>query len=185
MKPSLSSRKLSHYAVRRSLATVASAALLIAAHVPSFAASTDLADAPLSTSASVVVKPNILFTLDDSGSMGWGHMPDSASGNIGKVGYKSSLCNSMYYNPLTVYPPPKKPDRSSFPDTSFTAAKYDGFVSTSSVRDLSTNYIAYDGTTSAGAGTDTAQPAVQRPCVRRCRVRAGILRASRTASTMA
>ncbi len=159
MKPSLSTRKLSLYAITRSLATVASAALLITAHMQSFAAFADLADSPLSTSASVVVKPNILFTLDDSGSMGWVFMPDGIAGDINKVGYKNHLCNSMYYNPATVYVSPKNPDGSNFPNASFTAAKYDGFNSTSPVLNLSTSFIAYDGTTSAGFGTDTAQPA--------------------------
>ena len=159
MKPSLSTRKLGRYAATRSLAIVASAALLIAAHVPSFAAFTDLADSPLSTSASVVVKPNILFTLDDSGSMGWVFMPDGVFGNINTVGYKNHLCNSMYYNPSTVYVPPKNPDGSNFPNASFTAAKNNGFVAASPTRDLTNNFIAYDSITSAGAGTDAAQPA--------------------------
>ncbi len=160
MKASLSARKLGLSPVKRSLATVAAATLLvITAQAPSFAAFTDLADVPLSTVGSVVVKPNILFTLDDSGSMAWGHMPDSASGIINKVGYKNQPCNSMYYNPLTVYPPPKNPDGSNFPNASFTAAKYDGFVSTSPTRDLSTNFIAYDSTSSNTGSSDTAQPA--------------------------
>ena len=151
MKPSLSTRiMVSHYAVTRSLAAVVSAVLLITAQVPSFAAFTDLADSPLSTSAAVVVKPNILFVLDDSGSMGADYMPDNIFGNGNKVGYKNHLCNSMYYNPSTVYVPPKNPDGSNFPNASFTAAKSDGFVSNSSVRNLSTNFVA---------GSDGAQPA--------------------------
>ena len=47
MKPSLFTRiMVRHYAVTRSLAAAASAALLITAPAHSFAAATDLADAP-------------------------------------------------------------------------------------------------------------------------------------------
>jgi type IV pilus assembly protein PilY1 len=40
------------------------------------AASTDLATAPLANSSSSVVKPNMMFILDDSGSMNFNYMPD-------------------------------------------------------------------------------------------------------------
>ena len=37
---------------------------------------TDLATAPLETSSPALVKPNIMFILDDSGSMDNAYMPD-------------------------------------------------------------------------------------------------------------
>lgn len=123
------------------------------------AALTDIASVPLASSSTTVVKPNILFTLDNSGSMAWGHMPDSIDNWVGYAGYKNYRCNSMYYNPGTVYTPPKNADGTDFANASFTAARYDGFDSSSSTRNLSTSFIAYDNTTSAGNGTDSSQPA--------------------------
>ncbi len=120
---------------------------------------TDIATVPLASSATTIVKPNILFTLDNSGSMAWSHMPDSIDGWVGFVCYKNHLCNSMYYNPAVTYAPPKNADGTNFPNASFTAAWVDGFNTGSGTRNLSTSYIAYDNTTSAGNGTDTAQPA--------------------------
>jgi type IV pilus assembly protein PilY1 len=38
-------------------------------------------DSPLQTSSSVSVKPNLLFVLDDSGSMAWQYTPDYVSGD--------------------------------------------------------------------------------------------------------
>jgi len=123
------------------------------------AALTDIASVPLASSSTTVVKPNILFTLDNSGSMAWGHMPDSIDSWVGFAGYKNHLCNSMYYNPAVTYRAPKNADGTDFANASFTAALYNGFDSASSTRNLSSNYIAYDDTTSSGNGTDSAQPA--------------------------
>lgn len=135
------------------------AALLSAVPLSALAALTDIASVPLASSSTTVVKPNILFTLDNSGSMAWGHMPDSIDNWASYAGYKNYLCNSMYYNPATVYVPPKNADGTDFANASFTAARYNGFDSASSTLNLSTSYIAYDNTTSSGNGTDTAQPA--------------------------
>lgn len=134
------------------------AALLCAAPLPALAALTDIASVPLASSSTTVVKPNILFTLDTSGSMGWQHMPDSIAIWAGLAGYKNHQCNSMYYNPATVYVPPKNADGTDFANASFTAARYNGFDSSTGTLNLSTSYIAYDDTTSWGNGTDTAQP---------------------------
>jgi type IV pilus assembly protein PilY1 len=123
------------------------------------AAMTDIANVPLASSSTTVVKPNILFTLDDSGSMAWGFMPDGIRNRTGTTGYKNHLCNTVYYNPNIKYVPPKNADGTDFPNASFTAARYDGFNSGSSTRNLSTSFIAYDNTTSQGVGTDTSQPA--------------------------
>jgi type IV pilus assembly protein PilY1 len=76
-----------------------------------FAASTDIATSPLSTSSATAVKPNLMFTLDDSGSMGWSWMPDNLGYHNGsdwvprsdKYGYWSSQCNGVGYNPAITY----------------------------------------------------------------------------------
>ena len=67
-----------HSFLNRSSILVAALALTISVQ----AAVTDLATLPLSTyyaPSSVNVKPNILFVLDDSGSMHWDAMPDQAA----------------------------------------------------------------------------------------------------------
>src|SRR5690606_14670370 len=59
------------------------------------------------------VAPNLLVTLDDSGSMAWGYAPDGISGdartnnNASQARFFSSTYNPMYYNPSAVYEIPK------------------------------------------------------------------------------
>ncbi|MET0618272.1 MAG: hypothetical protein ABWZ54_10880, partial [Luteibacter sp.] len=69
-----------------------------------WAQSASLANAPLFTSAATQVKPNIMFILDDSGSMARDYLPDAAgtfsSGTYGKA---SSHCNGVAYNPGVKY----------------------------------------------------------------------------------
>ena len=93
------------------------------------AASTDLADVPLAVQTGV--KPNVLFTLDNSGSMGWGSItgtdahgeytspyddavragetPPGMGGTTGaknRRAYYSPSYNRQYYNPAITYLPP-------------------------------------------------------------------------------
>jgi type IV pilus assembly protein PilY1 len=141
-----------------SLGILALAACLVIASAAQ-AALTDIANVPLASSSTTVVKPNILFTLDDSGSMGWGYMPDGIRDRYDRTGYKNHLCNTIYYNPNTVYVPPKNADGTDFANASFTAARYDGFDSGSSTVNLSTSFRAYDSNLNWNSGSETAQPA--------------------------
>ena len=102
------------------------------------------------------VAPNLLFTLDDSGSMEFAYAPDGLSDSGFKVNgieicpkvtngcrntrrAKSSDFNPLYYNPDMDYIIPKKADGSSY-TTSFTSAPWNGFTGSSSgSRNLSTN----------------------------------------------
>ena len=52
-------------------------AIAIAFPGPARAEPTDLADVPLANSPSDTVLPNLMFILDDSGSMTWDYMPDN------------------------------------------------------------------------------------------------------------
>lgn len=102
-----------------------------------YAAATDISTVPLNTysaPSSTDVKPNIMFILDNSGSMAWQHMPDNSADagssvpfTYGYYGYRSSQCNGVYYNPAIVYKLPVKADGSYYSDASFTAALPDGF----------------------------------------------------------
>ncbi len=126
----------------------------------------DLADAPLFIGSGA--EPNIMFVLDDSGSMRWGFMPDSLDQNFnissGCYGsnhgtyagkYRcfyfsnndrqylaSSYLNKQYYDPEQIYAPPPKGDGTSFANASFSAAPLNGYFSNSPTVDLSSNYRA-------------------------------------------
>ncbi len=100
--------------------------LLIAATLafpqPSLAASVALATAPLATSTTSTVKPNVMFILDDSGSMGWDYLPDWANdtdpassgsypaANVSYNGvpalFRNNGFNGVAYNPAITYTPP-------------------------------------------------------------------------------
>jgi type IV pilus assembly protein PilY1 len=65
---------------------------------------TDIASNPLTTSAPNQVKPNLLFILDDSGSMARDYMPDDVSRFAANdYGRHASQCNGLAYNPQTTY----------------------------------------------------------------------------------
>jgi len=89
------------------------------------AAVTDIYNQPLASSSAVAAKPNILFILDNSGSMERAYMPDEMS-NSGKYGYWSVQCNGVAFDPSYNYVAPVKPDGTSYPDALFTAALDDG-----------------------------------------------------------
>ncbi len=69
----------------------------------SYAATTDISNAPLFTSSNNSVKPNIMFIMDDSGSMKSAYLPDDANFATTKYGMKASQCNGVAYNPEVVY----------------------------------------------------------------------------------
>lgn len=139
----------------------------------SFADTTDLSSLPLITSAPQIVKPNLMFILDDSGSMAWTHMPDTVEdwGQDGsgtkKYGYVSAQCNGVYYNPSITYVPPVQVSStgtiSDYPNASFTAARMNGYNSSSTAVDLSTNFQAWTtssvNNTNLNGTSDTLQPA--------------------------
>ncbi|MDI1260062.1 PilC/PilY family type IV pilus protein [Aquabacterium sp.] len=105
--------------------------LLLGAPTQVMAATTSIANEPLATMSTTSTKPNILFVLDNSGSMGWDYMPDdvntAASSYTTTYGYKSAQCNGVAYDPTFTYSPPLKADGSSFPNASFSAANPNGF----------------------------------------------------------
>ncbi len=159
-------------AVKTSVAYVTLATMVLA-QGEAFAQVTDIATAPLASASTALVKPNILFVLDDSGSMSWSHMPDSifdnpsdtvnwqvtAEGGLGwtglldKVGYRNHLCNTIYYNPSVKYLPPRKSDGTSYPNASFIDAEYDPYTDPgNNKRDLSGKFRAFDDNTCWNSG---------------------------------
>jgi Tfp pilus tip-associated adhesin PilY1 len=146
VQPSIAShsRALSRAAVAVALAIASS----------SQAAPTDISNNPIASSTSAAVKPNIMLLMDASGSMARTHMPDELETTAGptSIGYKSSQCNVLYYNPAQVYTLPKRFDGTFFPAPAFGAAPYAGFGAYYAVADLSTTdlnskFVAYDNNT--------------------------------------
>lgn len=126
------------------------AALLMMMMLRCFAL-TDLAQAPINFLLATPVKPNIYFILDDSGSMAWSFLGDEVTAHQyqNTVGYRSSLCNKIYYNPTIIYPVPVNADGSEYPQQNFLSALYDGFQSSSISINLSNAFMAWrsDSTT--------------------------------------
>ncbi|MFI8691243.1 hypothetical protein [Stutzerimonas kunmingensis] len=111
-------------------------ALLSAAN--SFAA---VSQSPLSLT--VGVPPNMLLTLDDSGSMRWAFAPDNKSGYSATRRAKSSNFNPIYYNPEADYRAPIVFDASGNEtqlSTSFNSALVNGYNSARGNLNLSDNY---------------------------------------------
>ena len=138
-------------------------------------AAIDIASAPLETGSTV--DPNIMFLLDDSGSMLQGMMPENLEDNAnvndscsksthagmsmcyynttGRAYLASAHLNKLYYDPTITYPVPTKADGTTFGPATYTAAKVDGYVSGSSTVNLSSGYRAIMASGSVGTGAKT------------------------------
>lgn len=122
---------------------------LLALALPALGAVTDLATAPLETSTATLVKPNILYVLDNSGSMVWDFMPDWAGDYSSAWLVRNSRFNGVYYDPAFTYTPPLKYDGSSYNSmssansTAWTKVPYDGFgvMSTSNIPNTGTSNL--------------------------------------------
>src|SRR6478735_4298518 len=85
-------------------AGLAAAWLISVACGTAFAASTDISNAPLFTSSTTAVKPNIMFILDDSGSMARDYVPDEADQfTLTEYGFRASQCNGVDSDPTVTY----------------------------------------------------------------------------------
>ncbi|MBI3525648.1 MAG: hypothetical protein HY066_14205 [Betaproteobacteria bacterium] len=115
-------------------------------------ATTDLSNVPLVSSSSTAVLPNLMFVLDDSGSMSWSYMPDTVGNFAQNYGYSSSQCNGVYYDPAVTYTPPVDSTGASYPNSNFTAAWNNGYnTGGGGVTDLSTGFKANSGDTAEAA----------------------------------
>ncbi|MFT3858342.1 MAG: PilC/PilY family type IV pilus protein [Aquabacterium sp.] len=137
------------------LQALLTAALLMLTAPLSHAGEVDISGEPLATRPEVKAKPNLLFILDNSGSMNWSYMPDDLGRSSSVTdepystwyGYRAAQCNGTAYDPDTTYTPPLKADGvTSYPNASFSLAKEDGFNDSSSTRDLAGSYYyTYSG----------------------------------------
>ena len=97
-----------------------------------------LSNLPLFVTSSIA--PNVVLTLDDSGSMRRAYLPEICSSgdnsddctDLDNRWSKSSYANSLYYNPQLLYPAPLNTDLSQL-STAFTQAWRNGFYNGTSV----------------------------------------------------
>ncbi|MBT0964000.1 pilus assembly protein [Denitromonas iodatirespirans] len=73
------------------------------------------------------VEPNIVFILDDSGSMYWSFMPDEIYSRHNTRRAKSSSYNRIYYDPTISYPAPLDENGASLGDAKFSGAWFNGY----------------------------------------------------------
>lgn len=121
--------------------------------------SADVAQQPLSLTESV--PPNMIFTLDDSGSMRWAFAPDSMSADRTTRRAKSSSYNPLYYDPAITYTAPKIIDPSGVEvelPTSFAAAYNNGFDTSHGSLNLSNNGYKVSWTYDPVAANLTSTP---------------------------
>lgn len=78
----------------------------------------DLATIPLANSPTVTIQPNLLFILDDSGSMSWDYMPDWANSSTPER-FRNASYNTVAYNPAISYLPPVFFDAGGFNTTQY------------------------------------------------------------------
>nr|WP_082107393.1 PilC/PilY family type IV pilus protein [Pseudomonas toyotomiensis] len=101
----------------------------------------DVSQSPLSLT--VGVPPNMLVTLDDSGSMRWAFAPDNINGVHATRRAKSSAFNPLYFNPNIDYSAPIVFTTAGVEQqlsTSYSAALLNGYKSTYGGIDLRSDY---------------------------------------------
>lgn len=117
------------------------------------------------------VSPNLLVTLDDSGSMAYAYAPDGISGDAktdedeaSRKRFFSAKYNPMYYDPAVTYKLPKKVSYDSTTgltevseySTSYTEAWIHGYKTTLGSRNLSSSYVPTKDYTSGSTSQDFA-----------------------------
>jgi type IV pilus assembly protein PilY1 len=146
MKPSLGNRTV------RWLLAMSVAAVGLTLRLPAQAAGIALATVPMATSTTTTVKPNLMFVLDDSGSMDWDYMPDVAKDFANAYGFNSPQCNGVYYDPSVTYLAPVNSTGAPLnaTATTFSAAYVDGFNTSAGTVNLSTQFTGGSGSGASG-----------------------------------
>jgi type IV pilus assembly protein PilY1 len=106
-----------------------------------------LANAPLATSTTITVKPNLMFVLDNSGSMDFEYLPDSVNNDKSNHCYRNSTYNGVYYNPNMTYVLPVTSTGTNYSSASFNGAWVDGYSTGSGSTNLSSKFRAGDDNT--------------------------------------
>jgi type IV pilus assembly protein PilY1 len=98
-----------------------------------------LSETPLFLTSSTT--SNVVLTIDDSGSMERGYVPDSIGDSTAKLNsalFTAASYNALYYNPRVSYAVPTRTDGVSY-STSFTAAYVNGFDTSKGSTNLGTS----------------------------------------------
>ena len=141
-------------ALRKRLGNATASGLFALLTLHSVTSTAAISDVPLFVTAGA--NPNIVFTIDDSGSMGRDYMPNDIAGNddfeningnytdgirADHPFYYSSEVNTVYFDPDATYEPPLKPDGSGrFPNSDYNDAWANGYDNDDTSYDLSNNY---------------------------------------------
>ena len=116
---------------------------LLALAIGTLAAMPAAADIPIPNvplQAGATVPPNLLFILDDSGSMGLTYMPDSVPSVSGdNISLQTYARNTIYYNPSVTYLPWRTSTGGRFAETPYTAAFTSTTLASGTVTNLSTS----------------------------------------------
>ena len=113
-------------------------------------------DQPLFTVSSV--QPNVMLTLDNSGSMNWQFAPMSTAANQSRRCFNNSSYNRLYFNPSATYLPPMQGNGTRLPDASYAAAFLDGFRTGAGTRSLSTGFPALGNYAAYTQGNSNTEP---------------------------
>jgi type IV pilus assembly protein PilY1 len=84
------------------------------------------------------VRSNLMFILDDSGSMSSDYMPDDAPTR--NVCFGSAADNRLFYDPTLSYPTPVNADGTSMANAVFSSAWRDGFKTSAGSDNLTDNH---------------------------------------------
>jgi type IV pilus assembly protein PilY1 len=120
------------------LLNIIGAACIVLLFQPAHAALFEVNDVPLYVLEGV--GPNVILTMDDSGSMYWSYMPDNIHWQLNTRRAKSSSFNQMYYDPTTHYLPPVDENGATLGDASFSGAWNDGLNRGDCTINLATSY---------------------------------------------
>jgi len=151
------------------------------------AVTTPIDEVPMGNASSTAVSPNIMFVLDDSGSMCWTVLPDDAqfggglgggypaaggncsdtgfaryAGGSAKYGPVSSHCNGVFYDPTKLYQLPVYSDNSQFPSAVVGTTAEDGYTAYTP-HDTSWNVVAPLSKSGGGVVTGNGATAFSLP----------------------
>ncbi|MDT9002135.1 PilC/PilY family type IV pilus protein [Paucibacter sp. APW11] len=126
------------------------------------AAVTDIATAPLLSATATPVKPNVLFILDDSGSMASDYLPEEAGFSSSKYGRKAAQCNGLAFDPSQAYPKPVDGSGTAFADASWTNLM-NAYLYTASNSDRYVSFVSPTTNTPVTSGSITMTVSGKKP----------------------
>lgn len=126
------------------------------------AAPADISAVPPATLTSSTVRANLMFILDDSGSMDNQFIPDDVTNDSARRCFAYSGHNYIYFDPTFTYTPPVDSSNTPMANANFGGVYTDGFTPTGTTLDLSdhANLISASTALNSSTTTSTAGPAV-------------------------